>query len=200
MTDPTRPDDPNARSTCWPFYLESYTAMAAIQAGCVEDGLNIMRHIQLVNLRNGWTWTQNLWQPAELTYMTAPVTWFITDVLAGTSLNVPADTLSLAPVLLPDQNRAVLPVYFPCFWGFVTVDRETHQLTLTVTKVFAGPSITIRKIRSQPVGTNAAEQHVLKIPAFAVRPGRVLNLSSNWDEIMAGDYEAPALAPVKKGE
>lgn len=93
MNDPRRPSDPNADSTCWPFYLESYTAMSAIQAGSVDDGLEIMRHIQLLHLRNGWTWSQNLWRPGELTYVTAPVTWFITDVLAGSGLDVPNQTL-----------------------------------------------------------------------------------------------------------
>lgn len=194
MTDPRRPNDPNARSTCWPFYLESYTAMAAIQAGYVDDGLDIMRHIQLVNLRNGWTWTQDLWQPGELTYMTAPVTWFITDVLAGTSLNLPNDTIALAPVLLPGQNRAVLPVYFQQFWGTVTADRTTHQLTLTVTKAFVGTAITLRRVMAQPVGTGTADRRVFEIPAFVVRPGRVLDLSSHWNEIMAGNYQAPVLS------
>lgn len=73
----------NRGSQCWPFYLESYTAYAAMQAGYYDDALEIMRHIQLVNLRRGWSWCQNLWNPAELTYMTAPVAWFSTDVLAG---------------------------------------------------------------------------------------------------------------------
>lgn len=191
MTDPRRPKDRNARSTCWPFYLESYTAMAAIQAGYVDDGLNIMRHIQLVNLRNGWTWTQDLWQPGEITYMTAPVTWFITDVLAESSLDLPDDTIALAPVLLPGRDRAVLPVYFQRFWGNITANRTTHQLTFTVTKVFAGPSITLRQVIAQPTGT--ADRRVIEIPAFTVRPGHVLDLSSHWNEIMAGDYQASVL-------
>ncbi len=193
MTDPRRPDDPNAGSTCWPFYLESYTAMVAIQAGYVEDGLNIMHHIQLVNLRNGWTWTQNLWQPGELTYMTAPVTWFITDVLAGSSLNLPEDTIALAPVLLPSHDRAVLPVYFPRFWGVVTADRTTHQLTFTVTKVFDGTPITLRHVVSQPVGVASSPVHSFAIPPFKVRPGRVLDLSGHWDELMAGECQSPVL-------
>ncbi len=195
MTDPRRPNDPNAGSTCWPFYEESYTAMAAIQAGYVEDGLNIMRHIQLVNLRNGWTWTQNLWQPGELTYMTAPVTWFITDVLAGSSLNLPEDTiaLALAPVLLSGQNRAVLPVYFPRFWGVVTADRSTHQLTFTVTKVYDETSITLRHLICQPVGAAALPVHSFAIPPFKVHSGRVLDLSSHWDDLMAGRCQSPVL-------
>lgn len=45
--------------------------------------MDILKHIQLVHLRQGWTWTQNLWNPSDITYMTAPVTRFSPDVLAG---------------------------------------------------------------------------------------------------------------------
>ena len=171
--------------------------MAAIQAGYVEDGLNIMRHIQLVNLRNGWTWTQNLWQPGELTYMTAPVTWFITDVLAGSSLTLPDDNIALAPVLLPGQDRAVLPVCFPRFWGVVTADRSTHKLTFTVTKVFDETSITLRSVASEPVGVASSPLHSFAIPPFKVRPGRVLDLSSHWPELIAGECQSPVLPPER---
>ena len=193
MNDPRRPDDPNADSTCWPFYEESYLAMAAIQAGYVDDGLNVLRHIQLVNLRNGWTWTQNLWRPGELTYMTAPVTWFITDVLAGSSLNLSADAISLAPVLRPGESRAVLPVYFPRFWGTVTADRQRRKLTFAITKVFDGPPVTLRHVVTLPVGVGASGRRTFDIPPFAVRPGCELELGRYWDEIMAGDYQPPVL-------
>jgi hypothetical protein len=53
---------------------ESYTAAAAIQAGYLEDGLDVIRHIGLLNLRLGLFWAQNLWNPGFLTYVTAPVT------------------------------------------------------------------------------------------------------------------------------
>ena len=193
MTDPGRPDDPNAHSTCWPFYLESYTAMAAIQAGFVEDGLNIMRHIQLVHLRNGWTWTQNLWQPGELTYMTAPVTWFITDVMAGSNLNLPENTLSLGPILLSGQNHARLPVYFQRFWGILETDRAKHQITFTVTKVFPGTAIVLRRVIAEPAGVAASGQRGFEIPTFTVRPQNILDLSSHWKEIMAEDLQKPIM-------
>jgi hypothetical protein len=193
MNDPRRPDDPNSDSSCWPFYEESYTAMAAIQAGYVDDGLAILRRIQLVNLRNGWTWTQNLWRPGELTYMTAPVTWFITDVLAGSSLDLSAGTISLAPVLRADEMHTVLPVYFPCFWGTVNADRTTRKLTFTVTKVFDGTPITLRHVVSQPIGLTSFQGRSFAIPPFEVRPGRVLDLSSHWDEMVAGEYLQPVL-------
>ena len=60
------PGNRNEAST-WPFYLESYTAAAAIQAGFLEDGLDVIRHIGLLNLRLGLGWAQNLWNPGFLT-------------------------------------------------------------------------------------------------------------------------------------
>ena len=193
MNDPRRPDDPNSDSSCWPFYEESYTAMAAIQAGYVDDGLAILRRIQLVNLRNGWTWTQNLWRPGELTYMTAPVTWFITDVLAGSSLDLPTGTISMAPALRADETHAVLPVYFPRFWGTVSVDRTNRKLTFTVKKVFDGTPVTLRHVVSQPIGLTSFQRRSFAIPPFEVRPGRVLDLSSHWEEMVAGEYQQPVL-------
>lgn len=54
-------------SQCWPFQLEAFTALPAIQDGYVADGLSVMKNIQLVNLSHGWTWSQNLWNPGERT-------------------------------------------------------------------------------------------------------------------------------------
>ena len=39
--------------------------MNAIFAGNVEDGLTVMKSIQLVNMRLGYTWAQDLWHPGE---------------------------------------------------------------------------------------------------------------------------------------
>ena len=44
------------------------------QAGYLDDGMDVIRHIGLVNLRLGLGWAQNLWNPGFLTYVTAPVT------------------------------------------------------------------------------------------------------------------------------
>jgi len=194
MNDPSRPADPNSDSTCWPFYLESYTAMTAIQQGYLDDGLEIMRHIQLVHLRNGWTWSQNLWRPDELTYMTAPVTWFITDVLAGTGLDVPGQTLFLAPALRSGEERVALPVFFPRFWGTVTADRKTHRLVLTVGRVFDGPEIVLKQVVAQPLGLATSAERRVQIPPFRVQPGAALDLSAHWDALVGGDYQ-PAVLP-----
>jgi non-lysosomal glucosylceramidase len=192
MHDPKRPASSEG-STCWPFYLESYTAMAAIQAGYLDDGLNIMRHIQLVNLRNGWTWTQNLWHPGETTYVCAPVTWFITDVLAGSALDLPSKTLFLAPVMRPSDQKLVLPVYFPTFWATVTVDRQQRKITMAVTKVFGQSDQTIEKMIAEPAGRPTSELSKISIPPFRIREGAVLDLSSSWDKLINADIKQPIL-------
>jgi len=114
-------------------------------------------------------------------------------VLAGSSLNLPADTISLAPVLPPHQSRAVLPVYFPRFWGTVTADRQTRKLTFAITKVFDGPPVTLRHVVTLPVSVGTSDRRTFDIPPFAVRPGCELDLGRYWDEIMAGNYQAPVL-------
>lgn len=164
-------------SRCWPFYLESYTAMAAIQAGDASDGLEIMRHIQLVNLRRGWTWTQNLWNPGELTYMTAPVTWFITDVLTGAALDVPGERLTLG--LPPGTNTepVEIPLFFPTFWAELEYEPAQNRTLLRVTKVFGTKTVTIRHLTALPPGVPSIQARTVDIPPFQMEEGRVLDLS-----------------------
>ncbi len=193
MRDPRRPDDRNNDSTCWPFYLESYTAMAGIQAGFAEDGLEIMKHIQLVHLRNGWTWSQNLWRPGELTYMTAPVTWFVTDVLAGAALDVPGRTLTLGPLFRVDDKTIALPVYFPDFWAMLRGDREARTLKLEVTRTFGDSTVIIERVRALPLGVPSGEAKVFAIKPITIRSGAVLDLSSHYAELTAAKLQQPVL-------
>ncbi len=195
MLDPRRPGEQNTDSTCWPYYLESYTAMAAIQAGYVDDGLEIMRHIQLVHLRNGWTWTQSLWRPGELTYMTAPVTWFITDVLAGSSLNASTGTLSLSPIVRAHENRVDLPIYSSQFWATLTVERKARTVKLRILRTFGSKLPVIKLIEVRPVGTNI-DFH-FDIPPFLVREGSTLDLSEHFNTLTAGSINASVLANIK---
>ena len=196
MRDPRRPDDPHNDSTCWPFYLESYTAMAAIQAGYAEDGLEIMRHIQLVHLRNGWTWAQNLWRPGELTYMSAPVSWFITDVLAGAALDVPGKTLTLGPVFPTGETAIALPLYFPGFWAMLQGDRRMRTLTLSISAVFGDSPALIEHVRILPVGTPSGEATRIPVPPFVAAQGAVLDLSAHFDALTS---PAELKARVLKG-
>jgi len=193
MRDPNRPTDPNNDSTCFPFYLESYTAMPAIQAGYVEDGLSIMRHIQLVHLRNGWEWSQNIWRPAELTYVAAPVSWFITDVLACAGLDLPHQTMYLSPVMTKSQSAVKLPLFYPRFWATITASRADHKLTLHIDKTFPGTPIEIDKIIAQPVGIPTSDQKVVSLPKFTITEGSTLDLSAHWQDLVGGDFPEPVL-------
>ena len=61
-----------------------------------------------VDLRLGFMWTRNLWNRGYVTYMTAPVTWMIGDVLAGGALLVlSAYRKSLGGKLYPSMLRPV---------------------------------------------------------------------------------------------
>lgn len=173
----------NRGSQCWPFYLESYTAYTAMQAGYYDDAMEIMRHIQLVNLRRGWSWCQNLWNPAELTYMTAPVVWFSTDVLAGAGLNVPAQELRLAPVV-QGCEKAVMPLYYPGFWARLTVDPARRKIGLRIIKTFGERRITLSRIVSEHYGVPAEDRTVIPITPFTIREGAELDLSAHYGKIV----------------
>lgn len=184
----------NKGSQCWPFYLESYTGLTAMQAGFYDDAMDILKHIQLVHLRHGWTWTQNLWNPADITYMTAPVTWFSTDVLAGAGLNVPQKELRLAPIVA-NNSKVVLPLFYPTFWATLTADPTTRKLNLEVTRTFPGEPVVIERIISQPAGESAAEGTSTVIAPFTVTTGKALDLSAHWDKIVDHPVLEKAILP-----
>ena len=77
--------------------------------------------------------------------MTAPVTWFSTDVLAGAGINVLQKELRLAPVIT-DDNLVSVPLYYPNFWGVVTADPQTKSLKLKITKKYGKDKISFTKI------------------------------------------------------
>ena len=170
-------------SQCWPFYLESYTAYPAIQAGYIADGLDIMRHIQLVHLRKGLTWCQNLWNPGDITYMTGPVSWFSTDVLAGAGINVPKGELRLAPCI-NEEALSVYPLYYPGFWATVTVDHQKKKVLVKITKTFGGGTVTLRKLLIEAAGRPTDEAKEVSLSPFEVITGRVLDLSNWYDDLM----------------
>jgi hypothetical protein len=168
-------DMPNSRT--WPFYLESYTAMAAIQLGYVADGLDIMRHIQMVHLRKGWTWSQNLWNPGELTYVSAPVTWFAPDVLTNASLDLVEGRITLGPTLLPGQTRTVVPLYFPRFWASLEYAPAEHKVLLHILKTFDGSPMVLRRLTIEPIGTASSLATTVEMAPFTVKAGETLDLS-----------------------
>jgi len=184
-------DMPDSRT--WPFYLESYTAMPAIQMGYVADGLNIMRHIQLVHLRNGWTWSQNLWNPAELTYVSAPVTWFAPDVLTNASLDLAQGRITLGPTLLPGQKRTVIPLYFPRFWASFEYAPTEQKAVLHILKTFDGSPIVLKRLTIEPIGTASSLAITLDLPPFTVRAGDALDLSQYLPAFEHAQHQQPVL-------
>ena len=183
-------------SRCWGFYLESYTAMLAMQAGFLGDGLQLMRSIQDVHLRKGWTWTQNLWNPGELTYMTAPVTWFVTDVLAGSNLDAPGRTLSLAPLFAQNAGKVAYPIYFPTFWAMLSCDTDRHTAQFRVIKTFGlkEGDLVLDTLAVLPAGVASSEGRRFALSPFTVREGAVLDLSKHWDALTAWRPKRSVLA------
>ncbi len=193
-------------SQCWPFYLESYTAYTAIQAGYLDDGLNIMKHIQLVHLRKGLEWCQNLWNPGDITYMTGPVTWFSTDVLTGAGLNLPAGELRLAPGSTGD-----FPLYFPGFWAMLNISKDKASLKILKTfdladRVIDGkggvidgagvkkePAV-IKTIVIEPMGEPAEQGSRITLPApFTVVNGAALDLSPWYHQLLRDEKKTAVL-------
>jgi non-lysosomal glucosylceramidase len=181
-------------SQCFPFQLENFTAMAAIQTGYVADGLDIMKHIQLVHLRNGWTWSQNIWNPAELTYMSAPVTWFITDVLSGAALDIPTCTLTLGPAVLPGEDRLTVPLCFPRFWAQLDYQPTFGKASLRILKTFGEENIVLRNLVGRPVGVAASADRKQTFTPFTVKQGAVLDLSPHLKVISGGVSQRPVLS------
>lgn len=175
-------------SQCWPFYLESYTAYTGIQAGYLDDGLNIMKHIQLVHLRKGLEWCQNLWNPGDITYMTGPVTWFSTDVLTGSGLDLPDGELRLAPGM-----TGRFPLFYPGFWAMLSVTES--KISLEVIKTFPGPAPVIKTIVVEPMGVPTGRGSRISLPSpFVITAGAVLDLTPWYAQLMHSEKKKAELA------
>ncbi|MCQ2426199.1 MAG: carbohydrate-binding protein [Lachnospiraceae bacterium] len=193
-----------ANSSCWPFYLDSYGAMAAIQAGYPEDGLEILLHTMLVDLTRGFEWTQDLWVRAYATYMTAPVSWFLNDVLAGSALDVPGKTLTLGPTAIASEGigtgeRLTVPLYYPKFWAELDYRPSEGVFTYRITKTFYGDGeapIAFEKVRALPAGTASEDAKEIALSApFAVKEGEILDLSAHLSAF-EGTVREKVLTPV----
>jgi hypothetical protein len=184
-------------SQCWPFYLESYTAMAGIQAGFLNDGLEIMRNIQLVHLRGGWTWSQDLWNPGELTYMTAPVSWFVTDVLTGAALDLPNRRLTLGVASLQGRDIDRLPIFTPRFWAELEVVRSRRKVQLHILRTFGASPLVIDDLVALPPGVPSASQTHFSLHQKTLQTGSTVDLSPYFDAITNAAIAAPVLGSEK---
>ena len=194
----TEQDMDNPGSRCWPFYLDSYGGMAAIQAGYFEDGLAILEHTMLVDLRLGYLWTQNLWTRGYSTYMTTTVSWMLGDVLAGAALDVPHRTLTLGPVSLYGEPLRI-PLYYPKYWAELTYAPQQDILTYKIIKTFYTDSdapILIDTVIASPAGVASSERVTIPLSApFAVQDGALLQLSAHV-KAFGGVNRGKLLTPV----
>ena len=108
--------------------------------------------------------------------MTAPVTWFSTDLLAGSGLNVPEKEFRLAPVVT-GKEKTVLPVFFPGFWGKVTADPKKQTLVFEVTRTFGDSPVTISRISSEDYGQPYGNRIVTDIPETVLKEGTVIRVA-----------------------
>ncbi len=200
----TEQDMDNPGSRCWPFYLDSYGGMAAMQAGYLEDGLEILEHTMLVDLRLGYMWTQNLWGRGYSTYMTTTVAWMLGDVLAGAAIDAPGHTLTLGPTIPASTGVGVgeelcIPLYYPKYWATLTYSPAADKMTYEITKTFyeeGETPITIDAVIATPAGV--ASSRSVRIPladTFTVQSGAVLDLSAHTDAFVGVTHEK-LLAPV----
>ena len=99
--------------------------------------------------------------------MTAPVTWFSTDVLAGAGVNIPRKELRLAPVVTDDKVISI-PLFYPNFWGVVTADPQKKSITFKITKKYGKERISFNKVISEPAGLSTSEKREIEIKEFVV--------------------------------
>ena len=142
-----------------------------------------MASIQDVHARRGFSWSQNLWVPAELAYMSSPVSWFITDMLVSGGLDVGAETLSIAPVLDRRYTRILLPMYFPGFWAELYCNQEGHRMMLTILECF-DPDITISRLGVDRPGQASSEIQFIIVEPFKIKKELEIDFSEHWDELV----------------
>ena len=187
---------------CWPFQLEIFTAMTMLQNGWVEDAFDIMKNIQLVHLDKGWTWTQNLWNPAELTRMDAPASWMILENLTGASINVPEESITLGPAVIPGESGLKCPLYFPDFWAMLEYFPSEGIFRLEITKKNTDRKIVFSKLKCRPLGTSTGDEKIFNIKPFEVKVGAVLDMRRYIDNfaphIRRGILDRASQVPYKE--
>lgn len=184
-------------SSCWPFYMESYSAMLAIQDGYVDDAFNMIDQFQKIHLCKGLNWSIKLWEPGPVTYMTAPVTWFLTDVLAGFNIDRTGETITVGPVLPAGADELRIPLFYPEFWAQFLYRPAQNLALLRITKTFSDAPVVIRHVRVQPAGRPSSDARVFDIPEFVATAGAVLTFGADQVCVMRqGRTRSPLLPAV----
>lgn len=171
-----------APSTSWAFYLDCNVGYTALQAGFVDDAFLILRNTQLAYMDKGTSWAQNLWDLGNVSRMDVAMSWWLTDLMAGSNLDVNNHTLYLAPLVRSEDYGEVLkyPVYFSDFWAEVTVDTVNKTVTYTITKKITDKNIVIETVRSEGVGIATDDAGIIQLEQpFYIEQGGQLVFSGN---------------------
>lgn len=121
--------------------------------------------------------------------MTAPVTWFSTDVLAGAGINIINKELRLAPIV-KGNTRTIYPLFYPKFWGQLEIDPLNKKLIFRITKLInKSDNIEFTHIKSEFSGLSSYDYNIIEIPLFKVQEGAVLDLSKYYDKIVRSELK-----------
>ena len=179
-------DGTSATKSCYILQQEPYIAMEAIYAGFVDEGLAIMKRIH----DNTWStnhnpWNECLWVDARtgvrkglVSYMTSPACWHILNALSGATLNLPDETLYLAPRLPSNMKELHIPLFFPTFWARLDYLPAEKKLTLEIIRVWDGSRGAISRI----IGRKSPDPISLK-KKFLIRKNETLNLSELFEQL-----------------
>ena len=189
-------------STSWAFYLDCNVGYNALQAGFVDDAFLILRNTQLAYMDKGTSWAQNLWDLGNVSRMDVAMSWWLTDLMAGTNLDVNNNTLYLAPLVRPEDQGKVLkyPVYFSDFWAEVTVDTVNETITYEITKKITDKSIIIETIRSEGVGIATDDAGIITLaqPFDVVEGNQLVFTNSDYKTLTNSNQQDFVLQNASK--
>ncbi len=200
------PDGRIAVKPCYILQHEPYAGCEAINEGYTDDGLEVIRRIfEVAWVTNLNPWRGNLDYTAPhgsagglIGYMTAPTTWHVLNALSGTTIDVPAAQLTIAPKAGRMLSELHMPIFFSRFWLWMDYV-PGRELTLKVIRTFGEP-VTIETVRAD------YESAPVKLPKpFPIKTGKTLDLSRYLDKLVIYsrpklvDYEVPRFKTDRPG-
>lgn len=175
-----RPDGNIAEPGAELLPLQATLAAPAIRLGYVGDGLALLERLYDLSWEvDRSPWDQPLWYDAHTgerhghACVSAAASWSVLPALAGLALDLPGETLHLAPVLPAGAERLRVPVYTPTFAATLEYRPDADQLTLTVNRTYGPWPGRIREVRGAPGATP-----VRLAEPWVIRPGAVLELGA----------------------
>jgi len=164
-------DGNDPAGNCYQYQHEPYIGMQSIYDGYVDEGLDILYRIYEDHWEKAhWPWNGRIhpsvygsgktggWNGNY--YMSNPATWSVLNALSGSSIDVPGETLYLAPHLPAGWTELHMPIFFPKFWAWLDFDHATGRVDLEIVKTFGTPitiSKTVAELASGTVDENTTE-------------------------------------------